>query len=92
MRSFQIQQFGQPLGDVIGDTPKLEGSQILLKISGCGVCHSDLHLHTARGTGTQLVVKLGAQLGVQQVVPVHGMKGHLDTGKAYRHKVGKLCR
>ncbi len=44
MRSFQIQQFGQPLGDVIGDTPKLEGSQILLKISGCGVCHSDLHL------------------------------------------------
>ncbi len=45
MRSFQVQQFGQPLADVIGQAPQLQGSDVLVKISGCGVCHSDAHLH-----------------------------------------------
>lgn len=45
MRSFQVQQFGQPLADVLGATPQVEAAQVLVKISGCGVCHSDAHLH-----------------------------------------------
>lgn len=45
MRSFQVQQFGQPMADVLGTTPQVEGTQVLVRISGCGVCHSDAHLH-----------------------------------------------
>lgn len=44
MRSFQVQQFGQPLVEVVGELPQLTGSQVLIKVSGCGVCHSDVHL------------------------------------------------
>jgi D-arabinose 1-dehydrogenase-like Zn-dependent alcohol dehydrogenase len=45
MRSFQVQQFGKPLAEVIAESPHPQGSQVLVKIAACGVCHSDVHLH-----------------------------------------------
>ena len=44
MRSFKLTQFGAPLTAVIESPPAPTGSQVLLRVRACGVCHSDLHL------------------------------------------------
>ncbi len=45
MLSYQVHEFGKPLAQVIRETPAPQGSEVLLKVSSCGVCHSDVHLH-----------------------------------------------
>lgn len=45
MLSYQLQQFGHPLVQVLRDTPQPQGSEVLVKVGSCGVCHSDVHLH-----------------------------------------------
>ena len=45
MLSYQVHDFGKPLAQVIRETPVPQGSEVLLKVSSCGVCHSDVHLH-----------------------------------------------
>ncbi len=44
MISFQIVEHGQPLQKVIRETPKPQGSEVLVRITRSGVCHSDLHI------------------------------------------------
>ena len=44
MKSYQVVDFGKPLELREYENPKPEGKEILVKISACGVCHSDLHL------------------------------------------------
>ena len=44
MRSYQVESFGRPLQQVLRDTPQPQGSEVLLKVGSCGVCHSDVHL------------------------------------------------
>jgi alcohol dehydrogenase len=36
--------YGQPLCETIADRPTPRGSEVLVRVSCCGVCHSDLHL------------------------------------------------
>ncbi|MCC6247450.1 MAG: alcohol dehydrogenase catalytic domain-containing protein [Rubrivivax sp.] len=44
MLSYQVESFGRPLARVLRDTPQPTGTEVLVKVSHCGVCHSDLHL------------------------------------------------
>ncbi len=44
MRSYKLTQFGAPLTEVIELPPAPKGAQVLLLVSACGVCHSDLHI------------------------------------------------
>src|SRR6478609_755344 len=44
MRSFQVCQCGAPLQMNEQETPKPQGTQVLLKMLAAGVCHSDLHI------------------------------------------------
>ncbi len=44
MRSFQIPAWGEPLVERQLPTPQPAGSEVLLKVDACGVCHSDLHI------------------------------------------------
>jgi D-arabinose 1-dehydrogenase-like Zn-dependent alcohol dehydrogenase len=44
MRSYKLVQFGAPLTEVIESPPAPKGAQVLLRVSACGVCHSDLHV------------------------------------------------
>lgn len=36
--------YGQPLCETVVDCPTPRGSEVLVRVSCCGVCHSDLHL------------------------------------------------
>ena len=41
--SYRIAQYGQPLELQCEETPTPRGGEVLLRVTGCGVCHSDLH-------------------------------------------------
>ena len=43
MKSYQLTEFGAALELVLSDTPEPKGSEVLLRVTACGVCHSDLH-------------------------------------------------
>ena len=44
MKSQSIVEYGKPLQELSRETPKPTGSQVLLKVTHCGVCHSDVHI------------------------------------------------
>ena len=44
MKSYQITSWGQPLEELEVPIPKPTGSEVLIKITSCGVCHSDIHI------------------------------------------------
>ncbi len=44
MRSWQIIKFGEPLEAREAPDPEPSGREVLLRVTSCGVCHSDLHL------------------------------------------------
>jgi D-arabinose 1-dehydrogenase-like Zn-dependent alcohol dehydrogenase len=45
MLSYQVESFGKPLAQALRDTPVPQGTEVIVKIGSCGVCHSDVHLH-----------------------------------------------
>ncbi|MFT4101048.1 MAG: alcohol dehydrogenase [Burkholderiaceae bacterium] len=65
MRSYKLVQFGTPLREVIEPPPVPTGTQVLVRISACGVCHSDIHLaegHFDLGKGQKMDLSRGIQL------------------------------
>ena len=44
MRSYQIADYAAPLALAEGAAPTPTGTEVLLRIHACGVCHSDVHL------------------------------------------------
>ena len=44
MISYDITEWGMPLQRAIRETPKPEGTEVLLRVKYCGVCHSDVHI------------------------------------------------
>ncbi|MCP4185580.1 MAG: alcohol dehydrogenase catalytic domain-containing protein [Hyphomicrobiales bacterium] len=65
MLSQSIIEYAQPLQQTTTQTPVPSGTEILLKISHCGVCHSDVHLHDGYfdfGGGKKLDIRDGREL------------------------------
>ena len=65
MISYQLERFGQPLVRVARDVPHPLGTEVLLRIEACGVCHSDLHLNDGffdMGGGKRLDLAKGREL------------------------------
>jgi alcohol dehydrogenase/propanol-preferring alcohol dehydrogenase len=44
MRAWAVTKVGQPLEEIELPTPEPAGEQVLLEVTHCGVCHSDLHI------------------------------------------------
>ena len=60
MKSYQIREYGEPLQLVEGPEPQPTGTELLIRVLACGVCHSDLHLwevHFDLGGGSKLDVR-----------------------------------
>jgi D-arabinose 1-dehydrogenase-like Zn-dependent alcohol dehydrogenase len=57
--------YGQPLCETVIDRPAPHGSEVLVRIERCGVCHSDLHLqdgYFSLGSDKKLDVSAGRTL------------------------------
>ena len=44
MISYQFMEHGKPLQKVMHETPKPTGTEVLVRVTRSGVCHSDLHI------------------------------------------------
>ncbi len=44
MQSWDVVEHGRPLQKVMKETPKPKGTEVLVRITRSGVCHSDLHI------------------------------------------------
>ncbi len=65
MHRQSLTAYGTPLCETVVDTPRPQGSEVLVRIERCGVCHSDLHMqdgYFALGGGKQLDVRAGRTL------------------------------
>ncbi len=45
MLCYPFDAFGKPLAQALRETPQPVGSQIVVQVGSCGLCHSDVHLH-----------------------------------------------
>ncbi len=60
MRRCEIVAWGAPLEMHSYPTPRPEGTEVLLRVRACGVCHSDLHIHQGwfdLGDGQRLILE-----------------------------------
>jgi alcohol dehydrogenase, propanol-preferring len=65
MHRQSLVDYGKPLQDTEAPTPAPTGTEVVLRVSHCGVCHSDLHLQDGYfdlGGGKQLDVRSNRQL------------------------------
>lgn len=44
MIAYEIVEHGKPLQKAVRETPKPQGTEVLVRITRCGVCHSDVHI------------------------------------------------
>ena len=44
MKSYDVVDWGKPLQAHVRDTPTPRGTEVLLKLTHCGVCHTDVHV------------------------------------------------
>lgn len=44
MRAYAVVENGQPLQELEWPTPEPTGTEVLIEVTHCGVCHSDLHI------------------------------------------------
>jgi len=65
MKSQQAVEYGKALESIESPTPEPRGSELLVRVEACGVCHSDVHLwegHFDLGGGQRLDVTRGREL------------------------------
>jgi alcohol dehydrogenase len=65
LRRFSLTAYQAPLCETIVDCPEPTGSEVLIRIERCGVCHSDLHMqdgYFALGKDQTLDVREGRAL------------------------------
>ncbi len=65
LRRQSLTAYAAPLCESVADCPKPTGSEVLLRVDRCGVCHSDLHMQDGYfllGDGKQLDVRAGRTL------------------------------
>ena len=87
LRRLSLIGYQQPLCETIVDCPEPIGSEVLVRIERCGVCHSDLHMqdgYFALADGKTLDVREGRTLPV----PVHLRDAHYQGAKRLGHGKG----
>jgi propanol-preferring alcohol dehydrogenase len=60
MRAWAVIESGKPLQEIELPTPEPKGTEVLLQVTHCGVCHSDLHIWDGYydiGGGKQMSLK-----------------------------------
>jgi D-arabinose 1-dehydrogenase-like Zn-dependent alcohol dehydrogenase len=77
LRRLSITHYGAPLCETIAEVPTPHGSEVLVRVTRCGVCHSDLHVQDGYFTlagGKTLDISTGRQL---PLAPGHEIAGEV---------------
>ena len=89
MDSYRVTAFGAPLELQSEPTPVPKGREVVVRTTGCGVCHSDVHLHDGSfdlGGGRKVdmarSVGLPRTLGHEIVGEVVAVGGGVGAGEA----------
>jgi alcohol dehydrogenase, propanol-preferring len=94
MRCYCVKEFGRPLVAMDCDVPAVVGDQVLIRVKGAGVCHSDLHfweggfdlgngrLLSLKDRGTRLPVALGHEVA-GEVVAMGPQASGIVIGRNY---------
>ncbi|RKP56782.1 alcohol dehydrogenase [Pararobbsia silviterrae] len=93
MKSYQIVDWGKPLQAVLAERPTPTGTEVLLKVDACGVCHSDVHIRDGyfdlgdgkRAVLADLGLKLPFTLGheIAGTVVEAGPDAHVPSGRRF---------
>ncbi|MFT8244551.1 alcohol dehydrogenase [Roseomonas sp. BN140053] len=78
MRAWAIVENGEPLQEIELPTPEPVGRQVLLEVTHCGVCHSDLHLWEGRyDLGSRGILSLKERGLTLPIAPGHEIVGRV---------------
>ena len=66
MRSEKVVAYGQPLQEFVEADPRPQGREVLVRLTYCGVCHSDVHLHDGY---FQIGTEVRSNVGAWQTLP-----------------------
>ena len=83
MKSYAITQFGQPIEAIETETPAPGDAEVLLRIDGCGVCHSDIHVWEGffdLGDGRKADLSRGCTLPLTLGHEIVGTVEHVGSG------------
>ena len=79
MKSASITKPKSPLEIISKDTPKPIGSQVLVRVEACGVCHSDIHLWEGGYEGPDGEFLKATDRGVRYpLIPGHEIAGAVE--------------
>ena len=62
MLSYPFEEFGKPMAQALRETPRPTGSEVVVRVGSCGLCHSDVHLQDGYfdlGNGNKLDLSRG---------------------------------
>lgn len=65
MKRQSITEYAAPLCETVAPTPEPKGTEVLVRVGHCGVCHSDVHIHDGHfdlGGDRKLDVRAGRDL------------------------------
>lgn len=62
MRAIRLQAPGEPLRLEEVPLPEPSGTEVRIRVAGCGVCHTDLHIADGRQSRVELPVTLGHEV------------------------------
>ncbi|HEY7231717.1 MAG TPA: alcohol dehydrogenase [Pseudolabrys sp.] len=65
MHRQSLRAYGEPLCETVVEVPRPQGTEVLVRVERCGVCHSDLHMQDgffSLGEGRKLDVRAGRAL------------------------------
>ena len=92
LRRLSLTAYRAPLCETIVDCPQPQGSEVLVRIDRCGVCHSDLHMQDGYfllGDGKKLDVRAGRTL---PFTLGHEIAGVIETRRAARRRTSQARR
>ena len=75
MHRQSLTAYGAPLCETVVETPRPQGSEVLVRVHRCGVCHSDLHMQDGYfllGDGKQFDVRAGRTLQISKLTEGRG--------------------
>jgi alcohol dehydrogenase, propanol-preferring len=80
MRCYAVTEFGKPLSRIELPDPEPRGTEVLVRMTRCGVCHSDVHFrHGYFDLGSRGQLKMGERGISLPLVPGHEVLGEVEA-------------